>query len=112
VLLLDARAGERYRGETEPVDVRPGHIPGARSAPWADNLRDGRFRPAAELRARFADLGAGPERDVVVYCGSGVTACHDALAIELAGLPRARLFEGSWSDWARDASLPAALGPE
>ncbi len=112
-LLLDARAGERFRGEVEPVDARPGHIPGAASAPWAENLHEGRFRSAKELKARFKSLGVGPKTDVIAYCGSGVTACHNLLAMELAGIPRrrVRLYEGSWSDWARDAPRPAELGP-
>ena len=110
-LVLDARAAERYRGETEPVDPRAGHIPGARNAPFAGNLTSGPvpvFRPPAELRARYADLGA--DREVpVVYCGSGVTACHDLLALELAGLG-GRLYPGSWSEWSADPSLPVATG--
>jgi thiosulfate/3-mercaptopyruvate sulfurtransferase len=112
VLVLDARASERYRGDSEPVDARPGHVPGAKSAPWAGNLRDGRYLGAEDLRARYEALGAGRAKEVVVYCGSGVTACHDLIALELAGLPGAKLYEGSWSDWARDPSLPAAKGEE
>jgi thiosulfate/3-mercaptopyruvate sulfurtransferase len=112
VLLLDARAAERYRGEVEPVDPRPGHIPGARSAPWMDNLgRDGRFKPPDELRRQYAALGADGTRPLVVYCGSSLTATHDILALELAGLGGARLYEGSWSHWATDPQRPAALGP-
>lgn len=109
-VMLDARAGERYRGETEPIDPRPGHIPGALSAPWADNLgSDGRFLPPATLRERYARLGAD-ERTTVAYCGSGLTAAHDLLAMELAGLPPGRLYEGSWSDWSSQAARPAATG--
>ncbi|AXI79823.1 sulfurtransferase [Peterkaempfera bronchialis] len=109
-LLLDARAGERYRGETEPIDPRAGHIPGAVSAPTADNLgADGRFRPAAELAARFRDLGAATA-ETGVYCGSGVTAAHQVLALEAAGL-RAALYPGSWSEWSADPARPAATGP-
>lgn len=111
VLILDARAGERYRGEVEPIDARPGHIPGARSAPWADNLRDGRFKSPAELKEHYAALGANEANEIIVYCGSGVTACHDWLALERAGFRNVHLYEGSWSDWARDPSLPAATGP-
>ncbi|WP_371479243.1 sulfurtransferase [Kitasatospora sp. NBC_00315] len=108
-LLLDARAGERYRGELEPLDPRAGHIPGAVSAPTTENLgSDGRFLPAAALAARFAALGAG-EREVAVYCGSGVTAAHQILALEAAGLP-AVLYPGSWSDWCGDPARPAATG--
>jgi thiosulfate/3-mercaptopyruvate sulfurtransferase len=111
LLLLDARAGERYRGEVEPVDSRAGHIPGAHSAPWAANLGpDGRFLPPAVLRERYASLGAG-ERPTVAYCGSGLSASHDLLALELAGIGGARLYEGSWSDWSSDPSRPAATGP-
>jgi thiosulfate/3-mercaptopyruvate sulfurtransferase len=117
-LLLDARAGERYRGETESVDPVAGHIPGAVSAPTAENVNaDGTFRPAAELAARFAGLGA-TAADVVaggveigVYCGSGVTAAHETLALALAGIPAA-LYLGSWSDWITDPARPVATGPE
>ncbi len=111
-VLLDARAPERFRGEVEPVDARPGHIPGARNAPWAANLVDGRFADAKALRARYRKLGARPGVTVVCYCGSGVTACHDVLALAVARLPavRVRLYEGSWSEWARDPDRPAALG--
>jgi thiosulfate/3-mercaptopyruvate sulfurtransferase len=110
VPLLDARAGERYRGEKESVDPKAGHIPGAISAPWMDNLGpDGRFKSPAELRARFVELGA--EDGAVVYCGSGVNATHDLLAMEVAGLHKGRLYAGSWSDWSnRDA--PVATGKE
>lgn len=110
-LVLDARAGERYRGETEPIDPRAGHIPGAVSAPFTGNLTsDGVpvFRPREELRARFAELGAGGH-EPIVYCGSGVTACHDLLALHVAGL-RGRLYAGSWSEWSSDLSLPVETG--
>jgi thiosulfate/3-mercaptopyruvate sulfurtransferase len=106
--VLDARAAGRYRGEPNPADPRPGHIPGAVSAPWAGNLDEdtGRFRSPAALRDRFVALGAG-DVEVVAYCGSGVTACHDLLALELAGLgERTRLFPGSWSAWAADPARP------
>jgi thiosulfate/3-mercaptopyruvate sulfurtransferase len=110
-VLIDARAPERYRGEVEPIDPRAGHIPGARSAPWQDNLGpDGRFRPPAELRRRFAELGVGTGSDAVVYCGSGVSACHDLLALEVAGLRGGRLYAGSWSDWSSRADAPVATG--
>ncbi|MFE7563600.1 sulfurtransferase [Kitasatospora sp. NPDC057500] len=107
-LLLDARAGERYRGESEPIDPRAGHIPGAVSAPTTENVGpDGRFRPAAELAARFRALGAG-ERATAVYCGSGVTAAHQILALTVAGLP-ATLYPGSWSEWSGDEARPVAV---
>lgn len=111
-LLLDARAGERYRGETEPVDPVAGHIPGAVSAPAAANANpDGTFRDPAELAARFTALGAVPEADTPVgaYCGSGVTAAHEVLALALAGIPAA-LYVGSWSDWITDPTRPVATG--
>jgi len=109
-LLVDARAAERYRGEVEPLDRKAGHVPGALNLPYADNLADGRMRPADELRSRFAPLAEAEE--VVVYCGSGVTAAHDALAMEEAGLPLPRLYAGSWSDWSSRDDLPAATGDE
>ncbi|MFN2546777.1 MAG: sulfurtransferase [Myxococcales bacterium] len=106
--LLDARAPERYRGETEPIDKRAGHIPGALNASWAANLmNDLRFRPPAELRNLYKTY-----KSPIVSCGSGVTACHDAFAIELAGLPPARLYVGSWSDWSSDPSRPIATGAD
>lgn len=107
-LLLDARAGERYRGETEPVDPRAGHVPGAVSAPTTENVgADGRFRPAAELAERFRALGT-EGRQVAVYCGSGVTAAHQILALEVAGLPAA-LYPGSWSEWSSDPDRQVAV---
>jgi len=114
-LLLDARAGERYRGETEPVDLVAGHIPGAVSAPAAANVNpDGTFRAADDLAARFAallpradDPGAGTP--VGAYCGSGVTAAHEILALALAGIPAA-LYVGSWSNWVADPARPVAVG--
>jgi thiosulfate/3-mercaptopyruvate sulfurtransferase len=144
-VLLDARAGERYRGELEPVDPVAGHIPGAVSAPTAQNVgADGTFRPAAELRARFAGLGmgagvrgaaagvpgdaagepawpgeggaaggtgvAGGPGEVGAYCGSGVTAAHEVLALALAGIPAA-LYADSWSGWVTDPARPVATGP-
>jgi thiosulfate/3-mercaptopyruvate sulfurtransferase len=113
-LLLDARAGERYRGEKEHVDPVAGHIPGAVSAPTADNVyADGTFRTASDLAARFAALGAtgDPAAPAVgVYCGSGVTAAHEVLALALAGIP-ASLYVGSWSNWITDPAHPIATGP-
>ena len=111
-ILLDARAGERYRGEIEPVDPRAGHIPGAVSAPATGNLDDdGRFLPAAELKERFAGLGVVPGSPVAVYCGSGVTAAHEIAALEIAGIPAA-LFPGSFSEWSNNPDNEVATGPE
>jgi thiosulfate/3-mercaptopyruvate sulfurtransferase len=112
-LLLDARAGERYAGLVEPIDPRAGHIPGAASAPFAGNLGpDGRFLAPEALRERYAALGAERAEALVCYCGSGVTAAHNLLALELAGITGGLLYEGSWSDWSSDPSLPAATGSE
>ena len=111
-LLLDARAGERYRGEVEPIDPRAGHVPGAVSAPTTDNVGDdGRFRSPDELRSRFRMLGAEDGMSVGVYCGSGVTAAHQAVALTLAGF-EPRVFAGSWSQWSNHPELPVATGPE
>ncbi len=109
-LVVDARAAERYRGEREPVDPRPGHVPGAVNLPFADTLEGGRLRPDTWLRDHFVAAGVAPDRDTIVYCGSGVTACQDVLAMELVGLGRPRLFVGSWSAWSADPDRPAALG--
>lgn len=110
-VLLDARAGERYRGEVEPIDPVGGHIPGALSAPTADNTGgDGLLRPAAELRARFAALGVSPDSPAGVYCGSGVSGAHQALALAVAGFDAA-LYPGSWSEWTADPGRPVATGP-
>ncbi len=111
-VLLDARTAERYRGEVEPVDPVAGHIPGAVSAPTLENVRpDGRFRDPAELRARFAALGVAPGTPVGAYCGSGVTAAHEVLALRLAGY-EAALYPGSWSHWITDPNRPVATGGE
>ncbi|MEU7135887.1 sulfurtransferase [Streptomyces sp. NPDC046261] len=111
-LLLDARAGERYRGEVEPLDAVAGHIPGAVSAPTTDNVTaDGCFLPAGELAARFAGLGASDGVEVGVYCGSGVSAAHEVLALAIAGIP-ASLYVGSWSEWSSDPARPVATGPQ
>lgn len=110
-VLLDARAAERYRGETEPIDPVAGHIPGARSAPTTGNVAEGRFRSPAELRDRFAALGVRPDRPVGAYCGSGVTAAQVVLALELAGTSAA-LYPGSWSEWVADPARPVATGDE
>lgn len=111
-LLLDARAGERYRGETEPIDRVAGHIPGAVSAPTTDNLdEEGRYLPPEALTARFAALGAtSGTPEIGVYCGSGVSAAQEVLALELAGFTAA-LYAGSWSEWSQDATRPVATGP-
>jgi thiosulfate/3-mercaptopyruvate sulfurtransferase len=107
-LLLDARASERYRGEVEPVDPRAGHIPGALSAPTAENLRaDGTFLDPAALRARFEALGVQAGGELGVYCGSGVSAAHEIAALELAGFGAA-LYPGSWSQWSSDPNRPIA----
>jgi len=106
--LIDARAPERYRGEVEPLDAQAGHIPGARNRFFKDNLdTHGRFRPAADLRRAFEVFSAAPEQ-VVHHCGSGVTACHNLLAMEVAGLPGSALYPGSWSEWSADPARPVA----
>jgi thiosulfate/3-mercaptopyruvate sulfurtransferase len=111
-VLLDARAAERYRGEFEPIDPRAGHVPGAVSAPTTENLNpDGTFRPAADLRRRFAELGIGSGQPVGVYCGSGVTASHEIAALAEAGI-EAALWPGSWSQWSADPARPAATGAD
>ena len=110
--LLDARALPRFRGEVEPLDPVAGHIPGAQCAVFTDNLgNDGRFLPAEQLRARFDALrGARPVEELVAYCGSGVTACHNLFAMSLAGYPLAPLYAGSWSEWVTDPARPVAIG--
>ena len=111
-VVLDARAAERYLGETEPVDPIAGHIPGAKNAEWKGNLGpDGKFLPPEELRRRYTDLGVKPG-NTIAYCGSGVTSCHDLIAIELAGLGPAKLYAGSWSDWSSRPDAPVATGSE
>ncbi len=117
VVLLDGRAHERYRGDTEPIDPVAGHIPGAISAPTTANLAGGRLRSAEELRTRLTSLvssgaaGGAGRADVVVACGSGVNAAHEALALRVAGLPDPILYPGSYSDWTR-SGLPVATGDE
>ncbi|MBO6576063.1 MAG: sulfurtransferase [Rhodothermales bacterium] len=109
--LVDARSSERYRGDHEPIDSRAGHIPGAASRPFGDNLDDDwHFLPPDQLRERFE--GLGPAADQIHYCGSGVTAAHNLLALEIAGLYGARLYVGSWSDWITDPEHPVATGDE
>lgn len=105
-VVIDARAGERFRGETEPIDPKAGHIPGAKNYPFAGNLdASGRFLAPELLRERFAGLGAA--EDVIAYCGSGVSACHNLIALELAGLGRGRLYPGSWSQYSATERLVA-----
>jgi thiosulfate/3-mercaptopyruvate sulfurtransferase len=112
-LLVDARAPERYEGRVEPIDPVAGHIPGAVNRFWQANLADGRFKPAAQLRAEYQQLLAGRSpAQVVAQCGSGVTACHHLLAMHVAGLSGARLYAGSWSEWIADPSRPVAKGPQ
>ncbi|MEU0988364.1 sulfurtransferase [Streptomyces sp. NPDC005953] len=111
-VLLDARAAERYRGEVEPIDPVAGHIPGAVSAPTSGNVDEqGRFLPAARLASRFEALGAEAGAEVGVYCGSGVSGAHQAVALELAGFTPA-LYAGSWSHWTQDRARPVATGPD
>ena len=110
-LVIDARSADRFRGENETHDPIGGHIPGASNLPHAGNLHDGLFRDPAELAARFSELmGNRPPSEVIFYCGSGVSACHNALALEHAGIGEARLYPGSWSDWITDPARPTAQG--
>jgi thiosulfate/3-mercaptopyruvate sulfurtransferase len=110
--VLDARAPERYRGEVEPIDKVAGHIPGSRNRPTSTLVAaEGTLLPATELAAAFTrDLGGVPPERTVAYCGSGVTACHLLLALERAGMPGAKLYPGSWSEWSRDPERPIAKG--
>lgn len=110
VVLVDARAEERYRGEVEPLDPLAGHIPSALNLPFSGNLRNGRFMQREDLRRRFEHLGEHDE--VVVYCGSGVSAAHDVLAMEEAGLSGVRLYHGSWSDWCSFDDAPVETGSD
>lgn len=112
--LVDARAPERYRGEVEPVDTVGGHIPDAKNVPFAHNTdKDGRFLPPDVLRAKYlAALDGLPPHEAAFYCGSGVTAPHDILAMHVAGLPGAALYPGSWSEWIRDPLRPVAKGDQ
>lgn len=115
-VVVDSRAPERFRGEVEPIDAKAGHVPGAINLPFAGNLDGppddllgrGRLRPDAEVRERFVE--AGVDGDAIVYCGSGVSACQNLLAIEHAGLGVARLYVGSWSGWSSDPDRPVATG--
>lgn len=114
IQLIDARGADRFAGENETIDPVAGHVPGAINRPFARNLdARGRFLPAAELRAQWnALLGGSRVEGVVTMCGSGVTACHNLLALEVAGLPGARLYAGSWSEWIRDPAHAVARGSE
>ncbi len=111
-VLLDARSPERYRGDENPVDPRLGHVPGAASAPFAANLADGHLKTLDALAEHYAGLGIDSARDtdVVAYCGSGVSACVDLLALRLIGVDRTALYVGSWSEWGADAERPIATG--
>ena len=110
--VVDARAPDRFRGENETLDPVGGHIPGARNRFFKDNLQaDGRFKPAEQLRAEWQAVIADPQ-SAVLQCGSGVTACHNLLALEVAGLSGARLYPGSWSEWCADPARPVATGAE
>lgn len=110
-VVIDARDSARYRGDTEPVDPRAGHIPGAHNLPCRENVGpDGRFLSVSELRERFAAVGVTSGTEVVSYCGSGVTACHNLIALEHAGLGSGRLYPGSWSQYSSDPARPAATG--
>ena len=113
-MLIDARAAERFAGKVEPIDAVAGHIPGAVNHPFSLNLNaQGRFLPAAELRRRWQErLGTTAPQNVTVMCGSGVTACHNLLAMEIAGFSGAKLYAGSWSEWIRDPERPVAQGSE
>lgn len=113
-ILFDARSPERFRGEFEPIDKHAGRIDGAANAPFEGNLAEGDVKTLlspADLRARFEQLGVTERSDVACYCGSGVTACHNILALKLAGFPMPRLYPGSWSEWSLDPNMPVAIGP-
>ncbi len=112
LVLVDARGAGRFRGENETLDPVAGHVPGARNRPFGDNLQaDARFKPADQLRREFEALTGGRDpRAVVLMCGSGVTACQNLLAMEHAGLPGARVYAGSWSEWISDPARPVAQG--
>lgn len=112
-VVIDSRAEPRYQGLVEPIDPIAGHVPGAVNVPFGDNLDDsGRFLPADRLRARFAAVGADTDTRSIVYCGSGVTACHNALAMTIGGLAPPRVYVGSWSGWSSNAARPIATGEE
>jgi thiosulfate/3-mercaptopyruvate sulfurtransferase len=112
-VLIDARGPDRFEGRNETLDPVGGHIPGARNLFYKSNLaEDGTLRPAGELRATYQEaLGGGDPQDAIMYCGSGVSACLNLLAMERAGLPGTKLYVGSWSEWSSDASRPVETGP-
>jgi thiosulfate/3-mercaptopyruvate sulfurtransferase len=115
ILVIDSRLPERYEGRTEPVDPVAGHVPGARNRPYPANVRsaeDPRFRSPAELREEFARLGADRADRVICYCGSGVNACQNLFALELAGFTNGLLYEGSWSDWCSVTERAVATGAQ
>ena len=115
MLVIDSRLGERYEGKVEPVDPVAGHVPGAKSRPYPANVRsaeDPRFRSPAELREQFTRLGADRADHVICYCGSGVNACQNLFALELAGFTNGLLYEGSWSDWCSVPERAVATGPQ
>jgi thiosulfate/3-mercaptopyruvate sulfurtransferase len=110
--VVDARAPDRFRGENETIDPVGGHIPGAKNRFFKDNLQaDGRFKAPAQLKAELG-VAVGDPRSAIMQCGSGVTACHNLLALEVAGMPGAALYPGSWSEWSADAKRPIATGAE
>jgi thiosulfate/3-mercaptopyruvate sulfurtransferase len=109
-LVIDARARERYEGANEPVDRRAGHVPGAVNAPYTENLDGGRMKTPEELARRYGAIGALQAKELVAYCGSGITACHDLLALAVLGRTDAKLYEGSWSDWSNDPDRPITTG--
>ncbi len=111
ILLVDARAAERFRGEVEPIDPVAGHVPGAANRPLTDNLDNGCFKSSEQLKSEWLELLQGqPCNNMVHMCGSGVTACHNLLAMEIAGLKGSRVYSGSWSEWIRDPARPVAKG--
>jgi thiosulfate/3-mercaptopyruvate sulfurtransferase len=108
--VVDARAADRFRGENETIDPVGGHIPGARNRFFKENLQaDGRFKDAARLKAELSAIVGDPAK-AIMQCGSGVTACHNLLALEVAGMPGAALYPGSWSEWCADPARPVATG--
>lgn len=112
-VLIDARSAERFAGQPNPIDARPGHIPGSVSRPWTENVGpDGRFLAPDQLRDELGRLGVGPESRLIASCGSGVTGCHDLLAARLAGLDGGSLYTGSWSEWSLDPQRPVSGGSD